>query len=547
MVCGNGRLSRHRALLVVPAVVLACVSSANGLQPDVFVVSVDADPSPAVGSSVTVGARIGSERASGATMIVGLFLDRSAPPSAGDSPDVSVEVSLTGDESKYVTFVAVANATPGTWQMYVMVDCFDEIGESDEGNNVLGPVTVQWMEGGPDLVITAVTPTDGAPMLGDTISIQVTVTNEGTRDADFFSVTLFEDNPSAPSPGDEGDWTEYGGPLAAAGATTITFTNVSAAAPDLWATYVIVNNDGIIGEVDPANNLSDCTPVVWRVAGIDLVVAGIAPSEAMPVAGDTISVDVTVFNLGTDPAGAFSVELFCSEAVAPAVGATGDQRQSVPSLASATGTTLTFTGITSPSTDVWNMYAIVDNGEAVSEAGEGNNVGGPVWLMWREPQPDLVVRALGPSRAAPYARSDISVAVTVRNQGRVDAGAFSVELFYDEATAPSAGDPGDRVRTVASLAAGAEATVTFTGISSSAAGTWRMYATVDGGGAVAELDETNNVGGPAAVEWWPSPHFPECGGAGRRALRGAAALSWLLPLGLAGAAVLLRRRKLRQA
>lgn len=540
---GKGRMSYCPALAVFTTALVTCAGSVEALEPDLRVVAVSADPSPAVGSTITVGAWIESVGASGEQFTVGLFLDRADPPSASDTPDMSVDISLFGSMSQYVTFPGITNTASESWDMYVMADCYNVVGESDEGDNVFGPVTVEWMAGGPDLVITAITPSDSTPLAGQTISVQVTVANQGTRDAEFFSVTLFEDEASAPSRGDEGDQTEYDGQLAAGAETTITFTNVSAPTQDLWDLYLIVNNDQAIGEADPANNISDLTPIVWRVTGIDLIVGCIAPSESTPVAEDTIDVDVTVFNLGTVAAGAFSVELFYSEVSAPAVGAPGDQTKQVVSLASAAGTTVTFTGVTSNVVEVWNTYAIADNGEAISEVEEGNNVEGPIWLMWREPQPDLVVAQIRPSEASPYARNDISVAVTVRNQGSTDAGAFSVELFYDETAAPSAGDPGDRGKSVTSLAAGAETTVSFAGVSSSAPGTWQMYAVADGGGAVAELDEANNVRGPEPVEWWSRPHLPECGGVGYADGTGP---GWLLPFGLAGIAVLLRLKRRRE-
>jgi hypothetical protein len=70
---------------------------------------------------------------------------------------------------------------------------------------------------------------------------------------------------------------------------------------------------------------------------------------------------------------------------------------------------------------------------------------------------------------------------------------------------PAAGETGDASEPVASLAGGTQTTVTFVGIAGTSVETWAVYAVADGGEAVSEDDETNNVGGPVSLDWTAPP------------------------------------------
>ena len=371
--------------------------------------------------------------------------------------------------------------------------------DGEETNNVSDPATVVTWHA-PELVITAITPTNPDPDVGSTISVNVTVRNNGDAPAGAFDVGLFYNEAAAPSAGDAADQTQNVASLAAAAETTLTFAGISSSSSGTWNMYAAADNGLTVTESDETNNVTGPTAVNWH--GPDLVISAITPSDATPGTGSTISVDVTVRNLGDRDAGAFEVGLFYNKATSPSPGDAADQTQNVASLAVGGLTVVTFPGITNAVEEVWKTWATADNGLAVTEGDETNNVGGPVTITWGAPDvPDLVVVSIVPSNATPNTGETISVDVTIANNGTLDASLFDVGLYYNLASAPNVGDPADQTKGVGTLAAGAQKVLTFTDITNAAAEVWKMYALVDSGDVVVESNEANNTAGPVDVNW----------------------------------------------
>ncbi len=430
------------------------------------------------------------------------------------SPDINENALLT---STYTVGAGVL--LPGT-DYYWRVTAFNTNGNTPATNNDFSFTTTSAPPDKPDLIIDAITPTDATPNNGDTISVDVTVSNATAVDAtETFVVALFYNEAGPPSVGGTPDATQTVSSLAGSAQTTVTFSDVTNTVPGTWDMYVVVDNGTAVVETDETNNVSGPVAITWFVPGVELVITGVTPTDTRPPVGGTIDVDVTVLNQGSVDAGAFAVELFYDADPAPAAGGAGNDSDSVSSLAAGTETTVTFSAATSASAGAWQMYAIVDNGEAVDEADEANNVAGPTEVIWLSGGVDLVITAITPSDAAPPVGDTITVEITVLNQGVTDSAAFSVELFRDAETALSVGDTGDASEAVALLAGGSYATVSFTGISSALIENWLTCAIVDNGGSVAEDDETNNVAAPVTVRWvspaTEEPYLGEgCGAAG---------------------------------
>ena len=197
--------------IALSAVAAIGAGAAGAAQPDLQVLSVSVDPGPAVGSTIAVGVTLWNAGDADASNVpVGLFLDSPSPPAAGDTPDMLASVNVQHGPGGLVIlvrvdFAGVTSAVAATWQMYVVVDCLERVDESDEGNNVAGPVTVEWTEGGSDLVVMGVTPSGSGPLAGDTIQVDVVVRNRGTRDSCATTVSLFYDEPSPPALGEVED------------------------------------------------------------------------------------------------------------------------------------------------------------------------------------------------------------------------------------------------------------------------------------------------------------------------------------------------------
>jgi len=114
--------------------------------------------------------------------------------------------------------------------------------------------------------------------------------------------------------------------------------------------------------------------------------------------------------------------------------------------------------------------------------------------MIKPPQPDLVNKSF----TASVSKSTVTYKVTTCNTGKGAAGAFAVDLFYDQKAAPKAGQTGNQSKQHTSLAVGACVSDTFTR-TNTPNGTYASYVLADSGGAVSESSETNNAAGPVSV------------------------------------------------
>lgn len=114
------------------------------------------------------------------------------------------------------------------------------------------------------------------------------------------------------------------------------------------------------------------------------------------------------------------------------------------------------------------------------------------------PDPDLVVLAVGHDPASPAQGRPMTATVTVKNQGNADSGAFRIDIYRDSPSAPDAGQIGDATCTRSGLAAGGTDSCTFT-VAYPSSGEYKMWAQVDTGGQVTELDEQNNLLGPQII------------------------------------------------
>ena len=119
-------------------------------------------------------------------------------------------------------------------------------------------------------------------------------------------------------------------------------------------------------------------------------------------------------------------------------------------------------------------------------------------LFPSESLPDLIVQSITAVPASPAPGQAVNVTVTAKNQGNAASGSFTLDFYKNLSTAPAALQLGDTYCTRSGLAAGATDSCTFT-VTYPAAGSYSMWAQVDAGRQVAELDEANNVFGPQAI------------------------------------------------
>ena len=267
------------------------------------------------------------------------------------------KINLTGLASGASTPVTF-NWTPTTTGNHVLAitaDTNNEITESNETNNLISTEVSVNPSTQPDLTVTNLQISTN-PTIGTTYPVIVTVTNQGTVNADAFTVKLYDNNTQIAKI----NLTE----LAAGASTDVTFN---------WLTYttgthnlsIIADANGQISEYNEANNQISQQVSVGASTQPDLTVTDLQ-IPANPTAGTTyqITVTVTVTNNGTVDAAAFAVKLYDNNTQVMKVNLTG--------LAAGTSTQVTFNW--TPTTGTHNLAIKVDANNQITEYNENNNI-----------------------------------------------------------------------------------------------------------------------------------------------------------------------------
>jgi hypothetical protein len=231
----------------------------------------------------------------------------------------------------------------------------------------------------------------------------------------------------------------------------------------------------------------------------DLIVQSPGASPTSVLAGSTTTASCTVYNQGTGTAGASNLKYYLSANSTYETGDTYLATDAVASLA-ASGSAAVSELVTIPSgttTGTWYILFYADADAAVTESSETNNVGYvAITVTNGTSQPDLIIQSPAASPASVQAGSTTTASCTVRNQGTASAGASNLKYYLSTNTTYETGDTYLAVDAVASLAASGSSAVSevVTIPSATAAGTYYILFYADADAAVAESNESNNVG-----------------------------------------------------
>jgi subtilase family serine protease len=266
--------------------------------------------------------------------------------------------------------------------------------------------------------------------------------------------------------------------------------------------------NGFTDNADP-----ECQKVI-----ADLVVINFT-GPAIGGQGSTVSVSDTIKNNGPGSVPASTTNLYWSTNSTLDAGDILLGSRSVPSL-TAGATSSGSIPVAIPLGTAAGTYYIIakaDGSGAIAETNEANNTRSILIRIG----PDLTVTSIITNPVTPLAGRNVTVTVTVKNQGGGAAGAFRVDIYKDQATTPPAGLAGDAYCSIAGLAAGATTTCVQT-ISYVASGSYKMWAQVDTDQQVLETSETNNTNYKSITVLTPMPDLivsaltaPSTGGAGQ--------------------------------
>jgi subtilase family serine protease len=320
------------------------------------------------------------------------------------------------------------------------------------------PCRVAAADAGPDLTVPEISFSPNNPAIGDTVTVTVTVENQGTSACGASSLAGYADSTLIA--------TVPVGPLEAGQAATVVFT--WQAGPGTHNIKAVADAGGTIAESNENNNTRTFT--LTSVAP-DLAVQSITWTPASPSKGDSVVFNVVIRNQGSLRSPLTNVTLYID----------GNTRgtENVYGIDPGGSTTIPYNWIAQTGQHV--LRAAVDENNRIVEGDETNN---EKTVTFNAQQPDLTVLSIDWTPQNPSPDDEVTFNIMVKNQGsgRADS---SLLAYYIDQTYQS-------LLQLVTLEAGASANVSFTW--HALPGEHEIKAAVDFPGNIAESDETNNEG-----------------------------------------------------
>jgi len=114
---------------------------------------------------------------------------------------------------------------------------------------------------------------------------------------------------------------------------------------------------------------------------------------------------------------------------------------------------------------------------------------------------DLEITNVVWSTTDPYICDEVSIDVTISNNGSAPSTECYLELYYDLDSPPASGGSGDRHILVSSISAGDSDVISITQVWNDISEEWSSYLQIDVDNTVSESNETNNIWGADTVTW----------------------------------------------
>ena len=417
------------------------------------------------------------------TTYMDIYYNASAAPPATVPGNVSSYMSAL-NPGACTTRTGYATLPGGSYSSWIRIDRTNVVYESNENNNVYGPVkfTVKGT-GKPDLYISKVT---HGPYTPTYHRYYVTVCNKGTANAGYARIDLYYNRSSKPSASDPGDRYTTTSTLTPGACTTRTI--YAMLGQGSYNSWLWVDRTNSVLELNESNNMYG--PMTVKIGGTgkaDLVVTGI---KTTMTSSGYLYYYVTVCNKGTGASGYSYVDVYYNRSSAPPAYLKGDRSIYVQALSPGACTTRT-TYAQLPS-GYFSSWARADRANQVAESNENNNVYGPVKVAVTG-KPDLVVTQF---TAFATPASMVIYQARVCNIGKATSVYTYLDIYYNRSSAPSQYTAGDTSVYVSALAAGACANVQRGVSFGGKKGTFVSWARIDRVARVSETNENNNVSSP---------------------------------------------------
>jgi uncharacterized repeat protein (TIGR01451 family) len=330
----------------------------------------------------------------------------------------------------------------------------------------------------PNLTVTALTANPANAPLGSPVTLTATVRNTGPVAAPATTLVI-----RARTVDGEERATAPVATLAPGAQVNVQVTVPTTGDAGTVVLFALADGRSEVVELDETDNTRSVSVGLRTKADLAVFASSLAVSPSRPEPNTNFTLQITAQNLGETQAPVFSYRVFELEAGVPvrelASGTAGPIDPGKGALISKT--------LNLPAGE-HTVQVILDSGNSVDEESEDNNAAEIAFFVVESKQPDLAIAAadLTVTPAQPTPGQSATASATVRNLG-TKAGSALVELFDGD---PALGGTLLKTQTV-NLQPGASAVVSqvFTaGVQS-----FVIVAVADRAGALAELDEANNM------------------------------------------------------
>jgi uncharacterized repeat protein (TIGR01451 family) len=312
--------------------------------------------------------------------------------------------------------------------------------------------------GAPDLVVQNITLSPPSPVVDTSITITVTVKNQGDTSAGQFSVACEMDN----APLDAKIVNSLGAGITSA--LTFTWT----AQPGAHVVKATADSGNTVTENDETNNSKTFS---FSTLAPDLTVPSITWTPVSPSRGDLATFSVVTKNQGTCKSNATVVMLYIDGALKE----TRDLNEINP------GSAVTSTFTWTVTDGQHNIKAVVDGTGKNTESDETNNERS---VTFSANPPDLTISSITYTPSAPARGATVTFSVNVTNVGNGRSEACFLGYYVDDLYIDAI--------PVAALDKGASRVYTYSYALSTFVDTHSTKAVIDYYSAVPESNETNN-------------------------------------------------------
>jgi M6 family metalloprotease-like protein len=400
--------------------------------------------------------------------------------------------TLAAGASKTITFTGLTPESTGSKTFRAFVDSQCDTGESDEGNNQLTKAYTA-EKGTLDFVVQSITLNPVSPTTGKTFTASVVVKNQGTASGNGGNLDIWVDNAEAKSCGATGNWRQSVGTLTAGGSKTasktLTFTGLAGGSAGSKTFRVFVDSGCSAEETNETNNH---LTKEYTVLGPDLVVQSITLNPSTPSAGGTFTASVVVKNQGRVSGSGGNLDVWVNQDTKQNCLSNGDKYASIGTLGAGASKTVTISGLSAGSAGTKTFRAFADSDCATEEPNEADNQLTKTYTVAESSKPEFTVTSITLNPESPVAGSTFSASMTVNNKGLASGDAGRLTIWINQSSSQSCGANGDKYTNVGTLAAGANKTITFTGLSAGTQGGKTFRAFADSQCNTAEVEEGNN-------------------------------------------------------